>query len=415
MGNIETISYKGRTLVWRGRRLISYGKSAKRATYTYDANSVRTSKTVTDGINTLTSEFIYDGNNLIAERREGKWIYYLYGVDGIAGFRYEGVTYLYRKNIQGDITHIYDIRADGSLIQVAHYAYDAFGNVKELQENSAISKLNPFRYRGYYYDSETKLYYLISRYYDPETGRFISADGIEYLDPETLGGLNLYAYCGNNPVMNVDPTGKIAFFIGLLLFVLGCGVAGATVGGISAAVHHENIWDGIWKGTLVGLMFGGSLALIATGVGTAAAGTIWGSMLVGAGVGSAFALGTNLDSQLKNGGFGSLSMGSLASSWGIGLGVGAVAGAVSYCATQIGAYIGEMLGFSLLESTFWGLEISKIISIEFLADACSLIGGALAGFVVGLIVNNSATNSGVQNKNIPFWIGTIIKLIFGKK
>ena len=64
--------------------------------------------------------------------------------------------------------------------------------------------MNPFRYRGYYFDIETKLYYLISRYYDPETCRFISADSIEYLDPETLGGLNLYAYCCNNPVMRTD-------------------------------------------------------------------------------------------------------------------------------------------------------------------------------------------------------------------
>ena len=90
---------------------------------------------------------------------------------------------------------------------MAHYAYDAWGNVKELQPESGISKLNPFRYRGYYYDVETGLYYLQTRYYDPETGRFISSDSIEYLDPETLGGLNLYAYCGNNPVMKIDRLG----------------------------------------------------------------------------------------------------------------------------------------------------------------------------------------------------------------
>ncbi len=67
--------------------------------------------------------------------------------------------------------------------------------------------LNPFRYRSYYYDTETELYYLQTRYYDPELGRFISQDSIEYAAPETINGLNLYAYCGNNPVMNIDPTG----------------------------------------------------------------------------------------------------------------------------------------------------------------------------------------------------------------
>ena len=78
-----------------------------------------------------------------------------------------------------------------------------------MQDTDGIATLNPFRYRSYYFDEETGLYYLQSRYYDPELGRFISADSIAYLDPETLGGLNLYAYCGNNPVMGIDPDGNV--------------------------------------------------------------------------------------------------------------------------------------------------------------------------------------------------------------
>lgn len=74
--------------------------------------------------------------------------------------------------------------------------------------------MNPFRYRGYYYDTETKLYYLQTRYYDPETGRFLNMDSIDYADPENLNGLNLYAYCNNNPVMYVDPTGHFVMAIG---------------------------------------------------------------------------------------------------------------------------------------------------------------------------------------------------------
>ncbi len=72
---------------------------------------------------------------------------------------------------------------------------------------SFIGNINPFRYRGYYYDSALKLYYLVTRYYDPVVGRFISQDALDYADPDTINGLNLYAYCANNPVMNVDPTG----------------------------------------------------------------------------------------------------------------------------------------------------------------------------------------------------------------
>jgi len=66
---------------------------------------------------------------------------------------------------------------------------------------------NPFRYRGYYYDTESGLYYLNSRYYDPATGRFLNEDTVSYLEPKTLGGLNLYVYCNNNPIMGYDPNG----------------------------------------------------------------------------------------------------------------------------------------------------------------------------------------------------------------
>ena len=76
-----------------------------------------------------------------------------------------------------------------------------------MTDETFIGNVNPFRYRGYYYDTDSGLYYLQSRYYDPEVGRFINADDIDYIEPETLMGCNLYAYCGNNPVMYVDPSG----------------------------------------------------------------------------------------------------------------------------------------------------------------------------------------------------------------
>ena len=98
---------------------------------------------------------------------------------------------------------------------MVRYYYDAWGNNavtdKDGNEITAIDHigyLNPFRYRGYYYDTETELYFLQTRYYDPELGRFISQDSLDYADPETINGLNLYAYCNNNPVMHVDPNGN---------------------------------------------------------------------------------------------------------------------------------------------------------------------------------------------------------------
>ena len=154
-------------------------------------------------------------------------------------------------------------------MQVAHYAYDAYGNFEILQgkEENSIANINPFRYRGYYYDTETGLYYLISRYYDPETCRFISADSIEYLDPETLGGLNLYAYCGNNPVMSIDPDGLswksfwkgvgnwfkehwVELVVGAVFIVAGvlsmgaaAAIGGATLGGVLATMGSAALYS----------------------------------------------------------------------------------------------------------------------------------------------------------------------------
>jgi RHS repeat-associated protein len=106
-----------------------------------------------------------------------------------------------------------------------------------------VGNLNPFRYRGYYFDVETNLYYLKARYYDAEVCRFISQDGIEYLDPETINGLNLYSYCGNNPVMNVDKNGN-AFITFLVAAIIG-GVVAACVSAISQVVVKGKVDLGI--------------------------------------------------------------------------------------------------------------------------------------------------------------------------
>ena len=120
-------------------------------------------------------------------------------------------TYLYEKNIQGDVVAVYDYAGD----LVVRYAYNAWGAVSETEygseydESSFAVECNPFRYRGYYYDTETDLYYLNSRYYDPAVGRFLNADGYINANGDLIG-FNMFAYCGNNPVMLCDDCGEDA-------------------------------------------------------------------------------------------------------------------------------------------------------------------------------------------------------------
>ena len=149
---------------------------------------------------------------------------------------------------------------------MATYGYDAWGNHwiknamgQESEDPEFIGNVNPIRYRGYYYDTETKLYYLKSRYYDPEVGRFITIDDISYLDPETINGLNLYAYCGNNPVMNVDPNGNLFFLFSLLIGIAAGALIGGTIGGVTAYFKGESFWGGVISGALIGGVLGGAL------------------------------------------------------------------------------------------------------------------------------------------------------------
>ena len=149
---------------------------------------------------------------------------------------------------------------------VAYYAYDAWGNLvsvtdangNEITSKTNFAVINPIRYRGYYYDSETGFYYLQSRYYDPANCRFISADDIVSTDHETTN-LNLFAYCGNDPINRIDPNGK--FFISTMIV---CTVVGAvidgTVGGILGNVYANDQGYTGWEKTkciLTGIDIGG--------------------------------------------------------------------------------------------------------------------------------------------------------------
>lgn len=208
--------YRGRTLFWQGRRLLRYGKGKRFAVYRYGNDGMRTSKLVKTRLGDLEVKYYYLGGLLIAERRNDEKIYYLYGADGVAGFCYGNEVYLYGKNLQGDVTRVYKRLSNGAIELVAQYVYDAWGNHDVLDASGeidddmhSIGNLNPLRYRGYYYDAETGMYYLQSRYYDPETCRFISPDSVEYLSPAASSRLNPYAYCGNNPALYFAECGKM--------------------------------------------------------------------------------------------------------------------------------------------------------------------------------------------------------------
>jgi len=274
-------SHNGNTLEWSNvRQLTGYGSNIQ---YTYDMNGRRISKTVGE----VTTKYFLDGDRILAQD-DGNYMEFIYGISGVEGFILLDNVYRYKKNILGDIIGIID--EDNN--EIVRYVYDAYGNHRiELLNGSdyiecdydldytnnsildsyrTISKENPFRYRGYYYDTETQLFYCNSRYYSPELCRWISPDSIEYLDPQSINGLNLYCYCMNNPIMYADPSGHFA----ITSFLIGLGISaliGAVAGGVSYAASElvsyaftgEFSWSwASFAGSVLGGAIGGALAAI---------------------------------------------------------------------------------------------------------------------------------------------------------
>ena len=215
--NGEAISYdaignplnwrSGATLTWKdGRKLSTYTKAGQTYTYLYDGEGYRVGKTVG---NTTYEYTVVDGIIYAETRTTGTEVvtlHYLFDDSGLRiGFVLNGATtYYYRFNLQGDVTGIYD--SNGNLI--AEYTYDAWGNpLTVIGSDLTVANLNPIRYRGYYYDGETGLYHLMSRYYDPVVGRFISADALVAGTSGSVHGFNQFSYCFNNPVNMEDDTG----------------------------------------------------------------------------------------------------------------------------------------------------------------------------------------------------------------
>ena len=226
------------SMTWEhGRQLASMGEWQ----FTYDANGMRRTRTDTESGDIY--RYFYTGGQLKSMRAETDeayvdyTFYYDAGGNPLAASyfvdywsaeeytEYMGMFY-YVTNAQGDVTALvsetgellvtYDYDAWGKPVRTDYYEdYTDYG----LAEASQFVSQNPFRYRGYVYDTETGLYYLQSRYYDPEVGRFINADGYTATG-QGLTGNNMFAYCGNNPVMRADYTGEGWFAVCLTIFAL---------------------------------------------------------------------------------------------------------------------------------------------------------------------------------------------------
>ena len=182
-------------------------------------------------------KYTLEGSLVKFEKTGSTNTWYYYDASGAPVGMAAGASnlYLYRKNLQGDITGIYSGLSGELLVS---YVYDAWGKVTvtdeaNTTESAELIELNPYLYRGYRYDQETGLYYLNSRYYDPETGRFVNADGYASTGDSSVA-CNMFAYCLDNPVNLIDAEGT---WPNLSSVFLGIAIAAAAVGGgVAAAV-----------------------------------------------------------------------------------------------------------------------------------------------------------------------------------
>jgi RHS repeat-associated protein len=280
-----------------GRQLQGISGTGLTTSYKYNENGLRTEKTV----NGQTHEYTLLGSSVTREVIKDSagnllWtIHYSYAGDSTpVSMNVNGTEYYYLKNGQGDITHIVD--GDGN--EVASYEYDAWGNHLEV-DGGDIAELNPYRYRGYRYDSETGFYSLQSRYYDSEIGRFINADDTDVLGVEqgSLLQYNLFTYCLNNPVNRTDDSGYLSIpnwlkvtvgavaIAGLAVatvatggaaaVICGAALSGAIAGGASGAVlgavgggisgGWQGALDGACSGFMSGTLIGGATGAVAAG------------------------------------------------------------------------------------------------------------------------------------------------------
>ena len=239
-----------------GNRLAEASSGTTNVSYTYDRTGLRSTKTV----NGTTYHYAYAGDKLVWQEWDGNEFFFFYDNEGApVGFWYHpasgsNVTGYYMTTQQGDITRIEDV--NGNVL--ATYEYDAWG--KLISSSGSLATINPLRYRGYYYDTETELYYLSNRYYDPKVSRFINADSTDaVLSANGLYDQNLFVYCDNNPVMRADNEG--GFWHVLVGAAIG-GVINVITKGVVNYMNDEPLLKGLASGFVAGAA-SGALASVA--------------------------------------------------------------------------------------------------------------------------------------------------------
>ena len=264
-GGNPTKYYDGSTFTWtQGRRLATAKVGSTNISYTYDMAGVRSSKTV----GSTTYDFTTLSGLVTRQTGGGKTIDFVYDENNQPlAMKYNNTLYYYVLNAQGDVVCI----VDSSRNTVASYTYDPWGKI--ISSSGTLADINPLRYRGYYYDSETGFYYLQSRYYDPEIGRFINADSYASTDATGLLSTNMFAYCENDPVNKSDPTGEVA------------PILVAMAGGALVGIAEQFMTDVIYA-----MVTGQSLDACFSSVGTYVSSAVGGAMSVlpGGGVMRAF-------------------------------------------------------------------------------------------------------------------------------
>ena len=281
------------SLKWQGRQLLSVTSytmdESSTVSYTYNDEGIRTSKTVSG----IKHTYYLEGSKIVAETWKSGgveyFLNYVYDESGApAGLEYRTSAYasgtfdyyLFDKNLQGDIVGIYNKYGT----KICSYTYDAWGEfVVETTASSSFverriaEEYNPFRYRGYYYDIETRYYYLQTRYYNPAWGRFINPDSSSVLlaSPSSLTDKNLYAYCDNNPISRKDSDGE---FWHVAVGALVGAVGGAVSSIVSQAISGEDI---NWKAVAIsaaGGAIGGAITAACPCMAPALVGLVQGSI-----------------------------------------------------------------------------------------------------------------------------------------
>ena len=202
-GGNPTKYYDGSTFTWtQGRRLATAKVGSTNISYAYDMAGVRSSKTV----GSTTYKFTTLSGLVTRQTGGGKTIDFVYDENNQPlAMKYNNTLYYYVLNAQGDVVRI----VNSSRSVVASYTYDPWGKI--ISSSGTLADINPLRYRGYYYDTETGFYYLQSRYYDPEIGRFINADSYASTDIVGLLSTNMFSYCENDPINRSDHSGHAGY------------------------------------------------------------------------------------------------------------------------------------------------------------------------------------------------------------